>query len=72
MSHKISIVVPVYNSANFMHKLLEAIEVERIKNNWNLELVLVDDGSKDGSFDKMVELHKMYPYIVCFDSEFKS
>ena len=63
MSHKISIVVPVYNSANFMHKLLEAIEVERIKNNWNLELVLVDDGSKDGSFDKMVELHKMYPYI---------
>ena len=63
MSHKISIVVPVYNSANFMHKLLEAIEVERIKNNWNLELVLVDDGSKDGSFDKMVELQKTYPYI---------
>lgn len=46
-----------------MHKLLEAIEVERVKNNWNLELVLVDDGSKDDSFGKIVELSATYGYI---------
>ena len=63
MSQKISIVVPVYNSAKFMHKLLEAIDIERIKNNWDLELMLVDDGSKDDSFDRIVMLSKQYPYI---------
>jgi glycosyltransferase involved in cell wall biosynthesis len=63
MSNKISIVVPVYNSAKFMHKLLEAIETERVKNAWDLELVLVDDGSKDDSFGKMVELSATYGYI---------
>ncbi len=63
MSKKISILVPVYNSAKFMNKLLEAIDEERVKSNWNLELVLVDDGSKDNSFEKIEELAKIYPYI---------
>jgi glycosyltransferase involved in cell wall biosynthesis len=63
MSKKISILVPIYNSAKFMNKLLEAIETERVAQNWNLELVLVDDGSKDKSFEKIEELSKTYPYI---------
>ncbi len=46
-----------------MHKLLEAIEAERVKNNWHLELVLVDDGSKDNSYGKIEELSLQYPYI---------
>ncbi len=46
-----------------MNKLLEAIETERVAQNWNLELVLVDDGSKDKSFEKIEELSKIYPYI---------
>lgn len=63
MNKKISILVPIYNSASFMNKLLEAIETERIAQNWNLELVLVDDGSKDKSFEKIEELSKTYNYI---------
>lgn len=63
MEKKISIVVPIYNSAAFMHKLLEAIELERVNNKWNLELVLVDDGSKDNSYGKIEELAFKYPYI---------
>ncbi len=63
MEKKISIVVPIYNSAAFMHKLLEAIELERVNNKWNLELVLVDDGSKDNSYGKIEELALKYPYI---------
>ncbi len=46
-----------------MHKLLEAIELERVNNKWNLELVLVDDGSKDNSYGKIEELAFKYPYI---------
>jgi glycosyltransferase involved in cell wall biosynthesis len=63
MSKKISILVPVYNSALFMDKLLEAIEEQRRKWNWDLELVLVDDGSKDKSYEKIKELLGQYSYI---------
>ncbi|HOZ88249.1 MAG TPA: glycosyltransferase family 2 protein [Bacteroidia bacterium] len=63
MGKKISILVPVYNSASFMDKLLQAVEEQREKFNWNLELILVDDGSKDNSYQKIVDLSKIYPYI---------
>ena len=65
-SKKISIIVPVYNSSEFLHNLLEAIDKEKIKNNWNLELLLIDDGSKDNSFEKIVELSSHYNYIKGF------
>ena len=63
MEKKISILVPIYNSAFFMHKLLLAIDKERVALGWDLELILVDDGSKDNSYDKIVELSVQYPYI---------
>ena len=46
-----------------MKNLLEAIDEQRQKSSWNLELVLVDDGSKDGSYSKIEELAKIYPFI---------
>ncbi|MES2836965.1 MAG: glycosyltransferase family 2 protein [Bacteroidota bacterium] len=63
MSNKISLIVPIYNSSKFMNSLLEAIDNERIHSNWNLELILIDDGSKDASYDKIVELSLKYNYI---------
>jgi polyisoprenyl-phosphate glycosyltransferase len=63
MNKKISIVVPIYNSADFMRNLLEAIDEQRKISNWELELILVDDGSKDYSYDKILELSKEYTYI---------
>jgi polyisoprenyl-phosphate glycosyltransferase len=63
MNKKISILVPVYNSSGFMNKLLEAIDAQRKESDWDLELVLVDDGSKDKSFEKIEELSRIYTYI---------
>ena len=63
---KISIIVPVYNSADFMHALTEAIEKERIAQGWNLELLLIDDGSRDTSYQKIKEYAAIYPYIKGF------
>ena len=63
MDNKISIIVPVYNSESFLHLLVEAIDIEKHKNNWDLELILVDDGSKDFSFLKIIELAVSYSYI---------
>jgi polyisoprenyl-phosphate glycosyltransferase len=44
---KLSIVVPVYNSENTVHKLAE--EVFLALDGYELELILVNDGSKDNS-----------------------
>ena len=63
MQKKISIIVPVYNSEKFLNLLIEAIDLEKEKNKWKLEVVLIDDGSKDYSFNKIVELAKKYTYI---------
>jgi glycosyltransferase involved in cell wall biosynthesis len=63
MDKKISIIVPIYNSSAFMNNLLEAIDAERKNSGWDLELVLIDDGSKDKSYEKIIELNKKYSYI---------
>jgi glycosyltransferase involved in cell wall biosynthesis len=63
MDKKISILVPIYNSAAFMNLLMEAIDAQRHQSNWNLEVILVDDGSRDKSYEKIEELSKRYTYI---------
>lgn len=66
MNKNVSIIVPIYNSSGIINNLLEAIELERISNNWNLELLLIDDGSKDNSYEKIVKLFQTYNYIKGF------
>lgn len=54
-----SVVVPVYNSEHTLEELysrVRAVFDETIKRDF--ELILVDDGSKDHSYEKMQELHK--------------
>ena len=63
----ISIIVPVYNSSAIMPTLLEAIEKERITNNWNLELLLINDGSKDDSYQQICEMAKKYSFVRGFN-----
>ncbi|MCE3226591.1 MAG: glycosyl transferase [Bacteroidetes bacterium] len=46
-----------------MNNLLEAIDQEKVNNNWDLELILVEDGSRDNSFEKIEEFAKKYSYI---------
>lgn len=63
MDKKISIIVPIYNSSRFMSSLLDAIDKQRKISNWDLELILIDDGSKDNSYSKIVELTQIFKYI---------
>src|SRR6476469_4543218 len=63
MSKLISVVAPVYNSAKFLHKTVEAIDDQRKASNWYLELLLIDDGSRDNSYARIEELSRDYSYI---------
>ena len=59
---KLSIVIPVYNSEHTIKELVEKL-IENIKN-FNLEIILVNDGSKDNSHNICVNLHKKFPETV--------
>lgn len=43
---KVTVIVPVYNVANYVSQCVESILAQSYK---NLDIILVDDGSTDGS-----------------------
>ena len=49
---KLSIVIPLYNEQESLVPLTEAISTVMEANGYSYEIVFVDDGSTDGSFDE--------------------
>ena len=45
---KISVIVPIFNTAEYLHKCICSIQNQSSK---NLEIILVNDGSTDNSLD---------------------
>lgn len=66
MKEKISVIVPVYNTANYLRRCIESIINQEYK---NIELILVDDGSTDNSLDICKEYQKIDDRIKVFTKE---
>lgn len=58
---QVSIVVPVYNVKNYLVKCVDSLEAQRLE---DFEIILVDDGSTDGSGELCDDLKKQYENIV--------
>ena len=56
-SKTLSIVIPVYNEINFLNELFD--QIKRFFNNVYTEIIVVDDGSTDGSSNLLAELKKI-------------
>jgi glycosyltransferase involved in cell wall biosynthesis len=54
----LSIVVPIYNEAESIDSLIEAISASLINTHLSYEIICVDDGSKDGSSQILTDLAK--------------
>lgn len=64
----LSILVPVYNTEKYIKRCMDSMLLEEIKN--DIEVILVNDGSKDNSIKIMKEYKEKYPEsIVVIDKE---
>lgn len=59
----ISVVVPLYNEAESLSELAAWIDRVMRENGFSYEVILIDDGSSDGSWNVVEELKKQYPAI---------
>lgn len=64
----ISVVVPLYNESESLPELAAWIERVMKENNFTYEVLLINDGSTDDSWDVITKLHNDNPCIkgVCF------
>ncbi|MEY4954620.1 MAG: hypothetical protein RI981_705 [Bacteroidota bacterium] len=60
---QISIVVPLYNEAESLPELCSWIDQVMQKNQFSYEMIFINDGSKDNSWQVLQELAKQYPTV---------
>lgn len=63
MNPLISIIIPVYNSENYINKCLDSVINQSYP---NIEVILIDDGSKDNSLNICREYVEKYKFIKLF------
>lgn len=62
---RFSFIIPVYNSENTITRCVESIE----KNNCDdVEIILIEDCSKDNSLDVCKKLEKKYQNVICLNN----
>ena len=59
----ISVVVPLYNERESLAELVAWIDRVARENNLSYEIIMVDDGSRDGSWQEIERLSALYPAI---------
>ena len=59
----LTIVVPVLNESENLRPLIEEIDAALVETSLDYEILVVDDGSDDDSFELIHELHQKYPQL---------
>lgn len=57
----VTIITPSYNHVNFIEKTIESVSCQTYP---NIEYYIIDDGSTDGSHDKLKELSEKYTQYI--------
>jgi dolichyl-phosphate beta-glucosyltransferase len=63
-----SIVIPAYNEEKRLPRTLNSIIAFREANSWNLEVIVVNDGSKDKTAEVTRQFSANYPFIGLVDN----
>ena len=62
----VSVIVPVYNAEKYIEECINSINCQTYQ---NIDIMLIDDGSEDGSFGKIKEIAKKNPRIYYYQKE---
>jgi glycosyltransferase involved in cell wall biosynthesis len=62
---KVSIVIPVYNEEANIAGLVDQVSAALLPTGWDFELLLIDDGSRDGTAAAMRRLSENFPWLHC-------
>lgn len=65
---KISVIIPVYNAEDYLAECLNSVIRQTIKEK---EIICIDDGSRDKSYQILERYQRQYPYIRVFRQENK-
>jgi len=60
---QISVVIPLFNEAESLPELMQWIDRVMQAHNYSYEVIMVDDGSKDNSWDTIQSLRTNYPSL---------
>ena len=62
-TYDLSLVIPVYNEVESLQPLVEEISAALDGQPLTYEVLFIDDGSSDGSYELIEELKQQYPQI---------
>jgi glycosyltransferase involved in cell wall biosynthesis len=62
---RLSVLIPLYNEEEFIATLLERVLAAPLPENMEREIILVDDGSKDGSLEIAEDFARRHPEAIC-------
>lgn len=66
LTEKISVVIPVYNVEKYLERCVESVMNQTYN---NLEVILVNDGSTDGSLSVCKRLQTKYPQLILINKK---
>ena len=55
---KISVIIPVYNTAQYLERCLDSLLRQTLS---DIEIICIDDGSKDNSLEVLEKIKKSNP-----------
>ena len=63
---KISVIIPAYNSQQFIAETLDSLLRQTLK---DIEVIIVNDGSTDGTLDIIKQYEEKYDIFTCYTKE---
>ena len=63
LKYDISVIIPFFNEEESLSELFSWINRVMEENNFSFEVVFIDDGSRDGSWDIVEKIHKKSPNV---------
>lgn len=58
MNNILSVIIPTYNRSNYIQFAVESVINQKIPKNWNMEIIIVDDGSTDDTEKVLKQIHR--------------